>query len=83
MLFLSEFDALLKGEKLLPHWRLDKGIDIRRVFLEPRPFDPILWVQGSAALPYLASGPVTDARTWRRIMELFGGNFFGFAVWFN
>jgi hypothetical protein len=83
MLFLAEFDAVLKGEKLVPHWRLRKGIDIRRAFLEPRAFDPILWAQGSAALPYLADGPVTDSATWDRMMRMFNGNFFGFAVWFN
>jgi hypothetical protein len=83
MLFLGEFEAVLKGEKLVPHWRLAKGINIRRVFLEPRVFDPILWAQGSAALPYLADGPVTDQATWDRMMRMFQGNFFGFAVWFN
>lgn len=83
MLFLGEFEAILKGEKLVPHWRLAKGINIRRVFLEPRAFDPILWAQGSAALPYLADGPVTDAATWDRMMQMFNGNFLGFAVWFN
>ncbi len=83
MLFLAELDAVLKGEKLVPHWRLARGINLRRVFLEPRPFDPILWAQGSAALPYLADGPVTDAETWDRIMRMFSGNFIGFAIWFN
>ena len=83
MLFLDEFEAILKGEKLVPHWRLARGINIRRVFLEPRAFDPILWAQGSAALPYLEDGPVTDAATWNRMMAMFSGNFFGFAVWFN
>ena len=83
MVFLGEFDQLLQGKKLIPHWRLDKGIDVRRVFLEPRPFDPILWAQGSAALPYLEDGPMTDGQTWNRLMSMFEGNFLGYAVWFN
>lgn len=83
MMFLTEFDAILKGTSLVPHWRLAKGINIRRVFLEPRPFDPVLWMQGSAALPYLEDGPVSDAATWQRMMDMFSGNFLGFAVWFN
>jgi hypothetical protein len=83
MMFLGEFEAILKGQKLVPHWRLAKGINLRRVFLEPRPFDPILWAQGSAALPYLEDGPVTDQATWNRIMGMFSGNFIGFALWFN
>lgn len=83
MLFLSEFDLILKGQKLIPHWRLAKGINFRRVFLEPRTFDPVLWLQGSAALPYLEDGLVTDAETWRNMIEMFEGNFLGMAVWFN
>jgi hypothetical protein len=83
MEFLGEFEALLKGEKLIPHWRLAKGINLRRVFTEPRLFDPILWAQGSAAQPYVETGPMTNAETWTRIMRMFGGNFLGYAVWFN
>src|SRR5688572_2538273 len=52
MLFLDELDALLNGKKLLPHWRFDQGINVRRVFLEPTTFDIVLLIQGSATLPY-------------------------------
>ena len=83
MVFLTEFDAILQGKKLIPHWRLAKGINFRRVFTEPRPFDPILWAQGSAALPYLEDGPMTGTQTWERIMQMFEGNFLGYAIWFN
>ena len=83
MVFLSEFEAVLQGKKLIPHWRLAKGINFKRALTESRSFDPILWAQGSAALPYLEDGPVTDAQTWNRIMGMFEGNFLGYAVWFN
>lgn len=83
MVFLTEFEAILQGKKLVPHWRLNRGINLRRVFTEPRSFDPILWAQGSAALPYLEDGPMTDAQTWGMIMMMFEGNFLGYAVWFN
>lgn len=83
MVFLDEFAAILKGERLIPHWRLARGINLRRVFFEPQPFDPILWAQGSAALPYMEDGPVTDQQTWNRIMMMLQGNFLGYAVWFN
>ncbi|HEX7110733.1 MAG TPA: hypothetical protein VF224_15970 [Aestuariivirga sp.] len=83
MEFLDEFEAVLKGDKLIPHWRLAKGINLRRVFTEPRTFDPILWAQGSAALPYVENGPMTTAETWNRITRIFGGNFLGYAIWFN
>ena len=83
MAFLGEFEAILKGQKLIPHWRLTKGISFRRAMLEEKVFDPILWAQGSAALPYLEDGPKTDAQTWERIMQMLEGNFLGYVVWFN
>ena len=83
MAFLDTFDGLLKGKVLIPHWRLARGINFRRVFLEPQPFDPILWAQGSAALPYLEDGAMADSQAWNRLMSMFEGNFLGYAVWFN
>lgn len=83
MLLLDEFEALLKGEKLLPHWRFDKGINLRRMFLEPTTFDIVLLIQGSAAIPYLEDGELTRGVTWQRIGALIGGNFIGYAIWFN
>jgi hypothetical protein len=83
MLFLDEFEALLGGTKLLPHWRFEQGINLRRLFLEPTTFDIVLLIQGSAALPYLEDGELTESDTWRRIMQVFGGDFFRYAVWFN
>src|SRR4051794_17033267 len=49
---LDEADAILDGKKLVPHWRLQQGINLRRVFEEPQPFALVLWITGPAALPY-------------------------------
>jgi hypothetical protein len=83
MLFLGEFEALLKGEKLLPHWRFEQGINLRRMFLEPTTFDIVLLIQGFGALPYLEDEELTTGDTWRRIALIFGGDFFRYALWFN
>ncbi|HMC89698.1 MAG TPA: hypothetical protein VKI17_09120 [Gemmataceae bacterium] len=88
---LDEADQLLKGKKLLPFWRgkkEERGINLRRVFTEPRTFEPIQWVQGTSATPYLEKGTLTkfaDAKFARRLNEAFGGpfNFIGFGFWFN
>ncbi|MEM9809148.1 MAG: hypothetical protein AAF959_28170 [Cyanobacteria bacterium P01_D01_bin.56] len=82
---LDEADAVLTGEKLLPHWRFDerRGINLQRAFLEPQFFDLVLWVQGGAALPYLEVGELAQGDTWRELIRVFGGNFTGFAIWFN
>jgi len=84
--FLDEAEALLAGDKLIPFWRTNGkglGVNLRRVFTEPREFDLILWVHGSAAVPYLEEGDLSSADTWRRLQNVFGGQFIGFAVWFN
>lgn len=83
LMFLDEFEALLQGRKLMTHWRLPGGINLRRVFLEPRVFDLVLWVQGTAAIPYLEEGPLSREEDWRNITDLFFGDFFSYAIWFN
>ena len=81
--FLDEFEAILQGKKLIPHWRFDEGINIYRFFHEPRTFDIVLLIQGSAALPYLEEGELTTGETWNRIETLLGGDFFRYFIWFN
>jgi hypothetical protein len=84
-LFLDEAEALLKGKKLVPFWRgsADVGVNLRRVFTEPRALDLVLWVQGTAATPYLEKGEFTRQATWDRLQRTFRGDFIGFAIWFN
>ncbi len=84
-LFLSEMDGILAGKKLIPFWRDadGMGINLRKVFIEPRTFDLVLWVQGTAATPYLEKGTVTNSETWAQLQRVFQGNFIGFAFWFN
>jgi hypothetical protein len=83
--FLDEADRLLAGKKLAPHWRFNAqhGINLRRVFEEPREFDLVLWAHGAAAVPYAEEGPVSDRQTWMRLQQIFRGQFIGFAFWFN
>jgi hypothetical protein len=83
--FLNEAEAILAGKKLIPYWRGSekKGVNLRRVFTEPRKFDLVLWVHGTAALPYLEEGPLTESSFWWRMWQLFEGRFLTFAVWFN
>lgn len=88
---LDEAELILQGKKLIPFWRgksTERGVNLRRVFTEPRTFDPIEWVQGTAATPYLEKGTLTklaDPRVGRQLNEAFGGpiNVVGFGFWFN
>jgi hypothetical protein len=83
--FADEMEAILSGERLIPFWRgaETRGINLRRVFLEPRPLDLVLWLQGTAATGYLEEGALTKPDVWGRLQRVFGGQFFGFAIWFN
>ncbi len=78
-------DQALSGKKLIPFWRGDEpvGVNLRKVFLEPRSFDLVLWVQGTGAAPYLEKGDVLKGMSWRRLQDDFNHQFPGFAVWFN
>ncbi len=94
---LGEFEALLKGEKLIPFWReyarnLDDtpdvpkegtGVNLKRFFTEPRDFDLVLLLTGTDAAPYLEEGPLSTPEAWQRMARVFQGEFFGFAIWFN
>ncbi len=83
--FLDEVEALLNGERLLPFWRGSEpmGVNLERFLMAPQPFDLVLWIQGTAALPYLERGELTDPDFWGRLWEVFDGRFLGFALWFN
>ncbi|TWT74454.1 hypothetical protein Pla123a_32770 [Posidoniimonas polymericola] len=83
--FLDEAEAILGGDKLVPFWRrgFKDGVNLHRVLTDPRDFDLVLWVQGSAALPYLEPGKLSSKRSWSELQQVFRGNFIGFALWVN
>ena len=83
--FLDEAEDILNGKTLIPFWRngFEEGLNLKRVFTDPRDFDLVLWVQGSAAFPYLEQGKITDRRLWVEFRRIFQGNFLGFAVRVN
>lgn len=87
MLFLDEYDAIFAGKKLIPFWRGDKshnmGVNLAKVFEDPQTFDLILWIQGSAAIPYLEQGDFTTPEFWRQLQRAFRGDFMSFAVIVN
>jgi len=92
---LNEMEDVLEGEKLVPMLRdfawfnsvdttkADRGINLKKFFDEPSDFDLILAIHGSGVSQYLESGQVSSAATWMRLTQVFQGQFFGFAVWFN
>jgi hypothetical protein len=82
---LDEAEAILQGKKLIPYWRPGdtRDLNLKRVFFEPQTFDLVLWIQGSAAVPYLEEGESTSPVMWNRVQRVFGGQLGMFALWFN
>ncbi len=87
---VAEAELVLEGKRLVPFWRGTqalRGINLKRVFYQSTDIDIPLWVQGTAATPYLENGPLTkfnEPEMIRRIDRQYGGmNFIRFGFWFN
>ena len=82
---LTMAEDLLEGRVLLPHYRIaGKGINMKRFFDEPKPFDLVLSITGPAIAPYLESGKILTSQDFDQIQREFGGaGFLTFALWFN
>lgn len=82
---LTMAEDLLEGRSLLPHFRITgKGINMKRFFDEPKPFDLVLSITGPAIAPYLESGKILTSEEFGQVQHQFGGGgFMTFALWFN
>ncbi len=82
---LNDLEAVLKGEKLVPYWRVGApgGINVARMFSDPRPIDLAGWFQGWAALPYLEKGPLLDTVALDAFDSLTSGQAPLFALYLN
>ena len=82
---LSDLDAALTGQKLVPYWRVggSVGVNLGAMFDDPRPIDLAGWVQGWAALPYLEQGPLLDTLALDAFDQLTSGQAPLFALYLN
>lgn len=82
---LVEVEAILKGEKLVPFWRLDTpaGVNVGRMFTDPTAIDLFGWVQGWAALPYLETGPMASPESLRAFSNMVQGDPMLLALFLN
>ena len=85
MALLTDAEAILNGEKLVPYPRiaLPGGINIGKMFTDPRPIDVAGWIQGWAALPYLESGPLVSTQSADAFDQLTNGRAMLFALYLN
>lgn len=85
MSFLDQAEGVLEGRLLLPHWRFDRslGLNLRRMFEEPRTLDPVMILTGAGAIPYMETGTLAKDATMDTGMDLIGGGLLAYFLWFN
>ncbi len=83
LLVMDEFESVLDGKKLMPHWRFEKGFNVKRFFEESKRIDAVLILAGVDAIPFLETGTISTSAGWNNLARVFGGNFLGYAIWFN
>ena len=73
---LEEADAVLKGDLLLPHWRLGQGagINLAKAMQNPGEIDIIAIIQGEGILPYAEQGPRMSGEALRRFNGMLRGD---------
>ena len=82
---LSEAEELLKGERLLPYWRLGEGagLNLRKLLTDPPEIDIIGFVHGGSLLPYAEEGELMSTDALRQFERLVRGESILFAVMLN
>ena len=82
---LSDVEALLKGDKLIPFWRIDgpAGVDIAAMFTDPRAIDVAAWIQGEGAVPYLKQGILISPQSLTQFDAMMSGETMLFTLYLN
>lgn len=80
---LADAEAALNGTKLIPYWRSAGGVNLARMFTEPRPVDLLDWISGAGAVPYLEAGEMVTVESSDRFNTLFLGSGLTMALWLN
>ncbi|MEM9724559.1 MAG: hypothetical protein AAF909_03730 [Pseudomonadota bacterium] len=87
---LGELDMVLRGERLIAHWRYREdaegarvGINLRRALENPGTAELMLWLQGAAAAPFIEKGEVASGEALAAFAALMGGESLAYAIWFN
>ena len=73
---LAEAEALLKGEALMPHWRLadGAGIDMNALFQNPPDVDVLGMAHGMDLLPFMRQGRLISGDSLWRFEQMMAGD---------
>ena len=82
---LSDVEAVLKGERLLPHWRLGEkaGVNLAAILDDPSALDLLRLFLGHSVTPYVERGPVIDFTSLENFDDMTQGNSPLFAMILN
>lgn len=82
---LDDFEGVLTGRLLIPHWRMGggAGVNLRRLMDDPGPVDPVAWVHGVGLLPWVETGELATPDALWRFDTMTQGNGILFALLFN
>ncbi len=83
---LDEAQAVLEGRTVIRHPLLkdqSRGVSVHLMLAEPQDLDLVEVAHGAGAVPFLTEGSPADLAKMERLASAFGGNFIGFAAWFN
>jgi hypothetical protein len=82
---MDQTAKILAGERLISFWRGNEGlgVNVRKMFTDPKTFDLVIFLQGPGAAPYLQKGDMTEVGTLAKLQRAFGNQFPGFVIWFN
>jgi hypothetical protein len=82
---LSDAEKVLRGDLLIPHWRLAEGagFDLGAFLEDPPVVDVAGLIQGATLVPYLRRGPLADGRNLWMFTTLVQGDSALYAVVLN
>jgi hypothetical protein len=82
---LADAEAVLRGTRLVPYLWLgdDAGVNVGRMFTDPRPIDLPMWIQGLGALPYIEKGPLISSQNFMIFTQMMEGDAMLFMVLLN
>ena len=82
---LAEAEAVLKGDLLIPHWRLGEGVGINlaKFMQNPPEIDIIAIIQGEGVLPYVEEGTRVSGDSLNQFERMLGGDAALYAIILN
>lgn len=71
------------GDSRITKFHPELGINLRKVFTDPKRFDLVLWLQGTGVAPFLEKGKTIDLQAWQDLSQTFDGRLPFFSFWIN